>query len=159
MCILINHYYYYYYCYYYKTHLNIHGVHPRETARNAGTGNGRKCLSSESISLKSHRNITTRTFIAYTPGQTSTSCDKIVWISLKRMYGEYLFLLEKYFCHFPYLAPTNMYLLVCRFDLWKYELQCRLQLICLTATYVLKQVKKESLHFYLCSLFLKSDTH
>ena len=27
-----------------KTHLNIHGVHPRETARNARTGNGRKCL-------------------------------------------------------------------------------------------------------------------
>lgn len=115
--------------------------------------------SSESISLKSHRNITTQTFIAYTPGQTSTIYEKIVWISLKKMYGEYLFPLEKYFCHFHYLALMNMYPLVCGLDLRKYELQCRLQLLCLTATYVFKQVKKELLHFYLCSFFLKSDTH
>ena len=98
------------------------------------------CSSSESISLKSHRNITTQTFIAYTPGQTSIIYEKIVWISLKKMYGEYLFPLEKYFCHFHYLALKNMYLLVCRLDLWRYELQCWLQL------------------FYLCSFFFSKVT-
>lgn len=133
-------------------------------------GNGKKrpnrkwevvfvCSSSESISLKSHWNITTQTFIAYTPGQTSTSCEKIVWISLKRMYGEHFFPLEKYFCHFPYLALMNMCRLVCRLDLWKYELQCRLQLSCLTATYVFKQVKKNRCISIFVVFFLKSDTH
>ena len=151
-------------------HNKVPAENPPKHSWRTPPGNGKKrsnwkweevfvCSSSESISLKSHRNITTQTCIAYTPGQTSTSCKKIVWISLKRIYGEYLFPLKKYFCYFHYLALMNMYLFFCRLDLWKYELQCRLQLICLTGTYVFKQVKKESLHFYLCSFFLKSDNH